>query len=306
MSGEAHIASAAASAGAGRSAKAYRHLRRALCLGPAASEAWNALIHLAWREGGLERAAGAMKRELAIKAAPATPRRSVVIPVIDGSPGSPYNIHTLLNDLATFDGEVVCVLNDATMFRDLSAHPRIDKFCFNSRNAGVGRAWNIGLNLAEGAFVFILNSDLHATPQALHRLETFLEETADAVIAGVMGEWFDPGNLLTTRRIEGDALQAPTEVDRASGYCFAVHAERFHSAGLCFDPRLGPFFYEETDIAIRARERRLKVYAVPVAGVDHRWGISQNPRPVTYFGRSVDRNHVLLRNAQLILQRGRR
>ena len=37
--------------------------------------------------------------------------RSFIIPVLDYSPHSPYNINTLLVDLEEIHGEVICVFN---------------------------------------------------------------------------------------------------------------------------------------------------------------------------------------------------
>ena len=77
-------------------------------------------------------------------------QRSLIIPVLDFSPHSPFNIHTLLADLQEVSGEVVCIFNSLEVFEALRHHPRIDKFCFNKSNAGVSRSWNMGINLSEG------------------------------------------------------------------------------------------------------------------------------------------------------------
>ena len=89
------------------------------------------------------------------------PARSFVIPVLDFSPHSAYNILTLLEDLHEVEGEVICIFNTAEVFEKLRSHARIDKFCFNNLNAGVSRSWNMGINLAEGRAVFIMNADLN-------------------------------------------------------------------------------------------------------------------------------------------------
>ena len=86
--------------------------------------------------------------------------RSFVIPVLSLGQGARYNILTLLEDLRGIGGEVICIFNNRDAFERLQNHPRIDKYCFNKTNAGVSRSWNMGINLAEGATVFILNEDL--------------------------------------------------------------------------------------------------------------------------------------------------
>ena len=76
-------------------------------------------------------------------------QRSFIIPVLDFSTHSSYNITTLLEDLKQISGEVICIFNSHEVFDKLRYHERIDKFCFNSHNAGVSRSWNIGINLSE-------------------------------------------------------------------------------------------------------------------------------------------------------------
>ncbi len=54
--------------------------------------------------------------------------RSFIIPVLDYSPHSPYNINTLLNDLEDIHGEVICIFNIREVFDKLRDRPRIDKY----------------------------------------------------------------------------------------------------------------------------------------------------------------------------------
>jgi hypothetical protein len=62
--------------------------------------------------------------------------RSFIVPALDYSPHSPNNITTLLNDLEEIHGEVICIFNSHEVFDKFHGHPRIDKYCFNSLNAG--------------------------------------------------------------------------------------------------------------------------------------------------------------------------
>ncbi len=66
--------------------------------------------------------------------------RSFIIPVLDYSPHSNYNIETLLNDLENVSGEVICIFNSQEVNDKLREHSRIDKYCFNNLNAGVSRS----------------------------------------------------------------------------------------------------------------------------------------------------------------------
>ena len=141
-----------------------------------------------------------------------SPARSFVIPVLDFSPHSPYNINTLLDDLKNIDGEVICIFNSGEMFEKLQSHPRIDKFCFNSLNAGVSRSWNIGINLSEADAVFMLNADLHIMPQAIEKLYDYLFSLENAVLVGPQGALVDFENLTDKKYYSKGSFQQPIRV----------------------------------------------------------------------------------------------
>lgn len=278
---------------------------RSLCLDPTQTDLWLFLTGRAWAADRFDLAEAALDRWQARMPAPALPARSAVIAVLDDSPHSRWNIHTLLDDLRDFDGEVVVVFNGPRMVPALVDHPRIDRHAVNSANAGVARAWNIGMNLAEGAVVFILNADLHIGPGALAPLEEALHALDDAVIVGVEGQQVSH-DLRTERVLTQAEITAPTPLDLVHGYCMAVHADRFHDAGMAFDPRLAPCFYEELDIGLQARARGLAVYGVPAPGIDHEWGVSRSGRPVDLFGRTIPRNAVLVRHHRMLRRKWNR
>lgn len=292
---------------AGREAEAVAPFLLMAGVSPADPLPWTWLVGL-YRALWLNPEAGrALARERELRGVgERLPRRSVVIPVLDYSPGSPHDIRTLLDDLAGFDGEVIVVFNDEAMFRDLACHPRIDKFAHNRHNVGVARAWNIGINHAEGDVVFVLNADLHLGLDVLARLEEYLLELPDAVMVAPGGDRINPAHFHATARWAAGTFAEPVEVDRVQGFLFALHAQRFHDAGLCFDPRMSPYFNEETDIGLKARAAGLKTWAVPVTGFEHVWGITRSDRRITYFGRPVDRSAMLVKNGLILRERVRR
>lgn len=237
-------------------------------------------------------------------------RRSVIIPVLDYSPGSPHTIRTLLDDLAQFDGEVICIFNGDEVFEDLRDHPRIDKWSYNKFNVGVGRAWNMGIQQAEGDTIHVLNADLHVTVPMLYRLERWLHTLPDALCVGVSAHWVDYDTLKETKVLNSGGFNKAVLVDQVSGQLFTLHAQRLHDAGITFDPRLSPYFGEETDLAFKAKQNGLRIYAVPENDFSHAWGISKRDRPIYYFGRPVHRlrhmtrNHILLREKWDRIKRG--
>ena len=231
--------------------------------------------------------------------------RSFVIPVLDMSPHSSYNILTLLDDLSKIEGEVICIFNSVEVFLQLKDHPRITKYCFNKLNAGVSRSWNLGINLAEGKTVFIMNADLHVMPEAIGQMETFLHNLPDAVFVGPQGTYIDFQNLRIIQYFEKGSFQNPIKTHDVSGFFFAVHLKRYFDHKLCFDVRYSPCFMEEWDMGMQVMKAGLACYAIPVGGFEHEWGISaeKENRPIHYFGRTVFRNDVLQANRRRFMDK---
>jgi hypothetical protein len=225
-------------------------------------------------------------------------RRSFVIPVLDLSPHSRFNIVTLLEDLEKIAGEVICVFNSPDVYEDLKHHPRIDKYCFNNLNAGVGRSWNMGIDLAEGDAVFVMNADLHVGRTAIEDLEAALYSLPNAVLVGPHGSLVDFETLKVMQYFYKGSFGKPVQTHDVSGFFFCLHLERFLAKGLRFDPRYSPCFMEEWDMALQVLQAGLACYAIPTGDFDHDWGVSaNNTNPeIVYFGRTMRRNDILSAN----------
>ena len=224
--------------------------------------------------------------------------RSFVIPVLDFSQHSPYNINTLLADLESIDGEVICIFNSPEVFERLKSHPRIDKFCFNNLNAGVSRSWNMGINMSEADAAFILNADLHVKPSAIETLTAALFRLDKAVIVGPQGGLVDFGNLTDKKYYSKGCLREPVRVQAVSGFFFGIHRKRFIEHNLSFDVRYSPCFMEEWDIGLQVIKAGLASYVVPILDYEHDWGISSSREnaKISYFGRMVYRDELLREN----------
>jgi GT2 family glycosyltransferase len=226
--------------------------------------------------------------------------RSFVIPILDFSPHSPYNIRTLLEDLERIPGEVICIFNSREVYNELHTHPRIDKYCYNKLNAGVSRSWNLGINLAEGRAVFIMNADLHITPNGIAELEHYLFTLDKAVIVGPQGSHIDFKKLKLIRYFEAGTFKYPVRTHDVSGFLFVMHLEKVREHRLMFDVRFSPCFFEEWDMGLQVMQAGLACYAVPVDGFEHIWGVSKagDETTINYFGRELRRRDILLMNRQ--------
>lgn len=223
--------------------------------------------------------------------------RSFIIPVLDLSPHSPFSIKTLLNDLENVQGEVICIFNSKRVYEELYRHPRINKYCYNNLNAGVSRSWNIGINLAEGKAMFILNADLHMQPQSIEQLESYLFSLDRAVIVGPQGTHIDYGKLSIIRYFEKGTFLEPVQTHDVSGFFFAIHRERFLQNHLLFDAQFSPCFFEEWDMGLQIIRANLACYVVPVDSFEHHWGASQYKElSVNYFGREMKGIDIMRKN----------
>jgi len=230
--------------------------------------------------------------------------RSFIIPVLDYSPHSPYNIETLLKDLENIPGEVICVFNSIDVFDKLHNHPRINKYCFNNLNAGVSRSWNIGINMAEGRSAFILNADIHILASAVEQLESYLYSLDKAVIVGPQGAHVDYKNHRDLRYFEKGTFSEPVQVHAVSGFLFAIHIERYHKHHLGFDVQFSPCFYEEWDIGLQVMQADMACYVVPVRDFEHHWGVSQDKDlTINYFGRVMTRKDIFPKNKKYFTEK---
>jgi GT2 family glycosyltransferase len=233
--------------------------------------------------------------------------RSFVIPVLDFSPHSPHNIRSLLEDLKSIPGEVICIFNSREVYEELRSHERIDKYCYNKFNVGVSRSWNIGINLAEGKAVFIMNADLHIRPETILEIEHYLFALDQAAIVGPQGSHINFKNLKLIKYFEMGTFQQPVRTHDVSGFLFAIHLERFLKHNLMFDVQFSPCFFEEWDMGLQVMKAGLACYAVPVNGFEHVWGISKasDETMINYFGRDLQRREIYLKNRERFVTKWR-
>jgi len=227
--------------------------------------------------------------------------KSFVIPVLDMSPSSPYNIEILLDDLKKIDGEVIVVFNSKEIYEKFKDHPRIDEFALMKHNVGVSRAWNIGLNIARGKITFICNADLHIQPEAVEKLFEAINNLPGAAIVGPQGSYLNIETGKVIKYFEKGKFHEPIQVDEVSGFFFAVRTELFNSNVLHFDNQYTPCYFEEWDIALQAKLAGFNLYVVPVSEFQHEWGgsIGSFNRPIDYYGQTEYVRDIYSRNKRL-------
>lgn len=228
------------------------------------------------------------------------PARSFVIPVLDYSPASEYNILTLLEDLKEITGDVIVIFNGSSVGEELKHHPRITRHAIMKQNIGVARGWNIGLDMAESETVFILNADAHIGPEAVAAVENGLKTLPMAACVGPQGAFFDFHLCRDYCYFDKGSFEQPLEVDAVSGFFFAVSRKLFSENGLQFENGFTPCYFEEWDIGLQIKMNGLKNYIVPTTDYDHHWsGTIRALHTIPYMGRDEKAGEIQLRNRQL-------
>ena len=230
--------------------------------------------------------------------------RSFIIPVLDMSPASPYNISKLLEDLKDISGDVIVIFNSTEMAEKLKNHPRIDYYASMSKNVGVSRAWNIGLNIAQTPVAFILNSDLSINRKTVETLEEYLFKLPNAAVVGPQGSFFNYYKTKDLVYFDKNSFKVPIEVDAVSGFLFAVKTELFNNDTLKFDNRYTPCYFEEWDLGLQIKFAGLKSYIIPVTDYNHEWsGSIRALKTIKYLDKEETAGDILNRNRTIFLNK---
>lgn len=197
--------------------------------------------------------------------------------------------------------EVILVVNgsrDGTQEAVRRRFPRV-RMIENDRNVGFTRGNNMGLRLAGGASVLLLNDDTVVPPDALEEMFRYLESHPDVGCAGPqltnadgsrqhsvhsfptvlteivpvgLLEWLFPGAYPSKRA----DYAGPAEVPAVLGACMMIRRDALEKVGLLDEGFFS--FLEETDWHLRARQAGYRTVFLPHVRVRHIHGASSKKR----------------------------
>jgi GT2 family glycosyltransferase/glycosyltransferase involved in cell wall biosynthesis len=215
------------------------------------------------------------------------PRASIVVPVHNGLALTLACLHSLARHRGPASFEVIAV-DDASSDATVDELPRIRglRVVRLDTNVGFIAACNAGAAQARGEFLVLLNNDTYVQPGWLDALlETFANHP-DTGLAGSKlvypdgrlqeagGIVFADGSAWNYGR-NGQAGDPRHNFVRAADYCsgaaIALPRALFDELG-GFDKLYTPAYYEDTDLAMRVRERGLQVRYQPASVVVHHEG----------------------------------
>ena len=170
-------------------------------------------------------------------------------------------------------------------------------------NNNVGILWALERN---ADWIMLLNEDTVVDPDCIRRMVEVADADPRIGIVGPMVFHFDSPDTIQSAggrldrywqashiganlRVQGQYAE-PCEVDWISGCCIMVRREVFENAGLIDDRYF--YYWEETELCIRARKKGWRIVHVPGAKLWHKGvQIDYSPPPsVTYY---ATRNRLL-------------
>lgn len=179
-------------------------------------------------------------------------------------------------------------------------------------NTGFSHAHNVGFALAQGNYILVMNPDVILTPTYLEKVLAGMQaNTRTGAVAGKLYRWpqHSPPPIDSTgiqlhryKRVFSDStvdLQEPREIFGVTGACALYNRQMLEEVKIGNEYFDEDFFayYEDVDLAWRARRLGWKAVCVPDAVAYHRRGAAQIGVPLS-VRRLMFRNRyfVLLKN----------
>ena len=212
------------------------------------------------------------------------------------------NYHTpdlVLHMMSTLYGsslEMVIVDNSPTLEleKELAKYPKAI-YVKNERNLGFAGGVNTGLKVANGEWLYLLNTDANTTPSDVLALMHTTQEHHALVAAPQLVK--DDGSieknigyfssslshmldwlLARPRFIDPHLLSIPTNVDVATGGALLVHKSVFDQIGL-FDEKNFFMYFEDIDFSLRLHANKVSILYIPTVQVRHSGGGSSDQDP---------------------------
>jgi GT2 family glycosyltransferase len=206
------------------------------------------------------------------------------------------SLETIVVDNASTDGSQEMIV---------SSYPKVS-LIKNSSNLGFGKANNLGIQLAKGKYILLLNNDTTLKNDALTILVQFLDKNQKAGIvtsklyessgkiqkncrsfpvtpfdtmfgrASLLSKLF-PNNPITRKNTMSTwDYKTPRQVDWVSGAAMMVKREVFDRIGL-LDENIF-MYWEDTDFCKRAKDAGWEIWFTPEAEIIHYTGLGGGRR----------------------------
>lgn len=222
---------------------------------------------------------------------------SIIIPVFNGLRFLSELVKSILNN--QYKNYEVIIVDDNSEIEDMEVlykHLRTlpnFKIIKNRENLGFAKSNNIGVHHSEGKYLYLLNSDTIIFPDTLVRVYEFSKRFNYKVVQSLLLKPMDNGDLRTqtcgaTVSKDGEPvyfnsgldkdspkLKSLKEVDLFTG-CGVLIERRLYDFVGGFDENYGKYYYEDSDLALKIREKGEKIGFCADSIVIHFHGVSTN------------------------------
>ena len=182
--------------------------------------------------------------------------------------------------------EIIVLANnrESDLIDFTTTNQNITKYVLNSVNPGIARSWNMGANMAEGEYLFIVNDDVRIGKNSIETIVDYMDQNPDVGVVGPRGVlWNELGH---DRYVGENSIE---QADAISGFAFAVRTDAYHLVG-GFDVNYTPAGCEEIDFSFRINRAGLKNIVIPNLNIHHNehHGISSHRTTIKYFTSEID------------------
>jgi GT2 family glycosyltransferase len=187
---------------------------------------------------------------------------------------------------------VVCNNTDEKLIKFATKTPSISKYVLNSVNPGIARSWNMGVNMSEGEYLFIVNDDVRIGKNSVEKLIQHMDANPKVGVTGPRGVlWNKDGHVKYVGESEISVA------DAISGFAFAIRSTAFHEVG-GFDINYTPAGCEEIDFSFRISRSGWTNVVIPNLDIHHNehHGISSFRTTIKYFDSEIDTYNLHERN----------
>lgn len=171
-------------------------------------------------------------------------------------------------------------------------------------NKGFPTACNLGMQLATGDTILLLNNDVLAAPYWLEHMLACLHEHEEVGMVGPMSNYVSGEQQISfpytnvedaAKKLKRECKGKRVEVNRLVGFCLLIKREMMQQIGL-LDEQFSPGHFDDDDYSYRARQAGYKLLIAADAFVFHHGSSSFSQLGAEQVNELIARNRQLFIN----------